>query len=436
MKISSHVRKTRSRAQASRSLLTLTAALLSAGFLFSAHDAQAFSLKDALDAVQAQHLDRQTALKRLEATKERLTMTKASRLPRLSADARAGLSHQQGGGRSETNDSYSASLSASMMIWDFGRTGLKVEASESNVASSEADVKAINQNLAKIVYLAYIDALEAEAVLKQAQANRENAAAHLEETLTLISIGKSTKVDEARFRARLAESEASIIDAQGNVESARLYLSVSIGDTPATVGRIPDPLPDNFLQAELSQNQTVESPTLMALKAAAEAKSKSAEAADAWLRPSLDLSASTGINKTGEMDAMWNSQVALNLSFNFFDGFQSSASAKAEAAEALAARNEVDQSQREIDQQIESARLSLQTAIAQYETQEILVREAELLRNLTEERYKEGLENALSLNDAELSLQSANLSKIRSAFSKARAQVNLAAAMGVLPETL
>jgi outer membrane protein len=135
-------------------------------------------------------------------------------------------------------------------------------------------------------------------------------------------------------------------------------------------------------------------------------------------------------------DFQRSSLVGLSLTFNLFEGFQTSA--RVEQAELEVRKTEEQVSNLEINLRtfIHSLTLQINQARQRIEAQEKTVEQAEQGYKIAGTRLRSGSGTQLEVNDAQLALNQAKVNKIQAIYDYLVAVAELHQALGVLPENI
>ncbi|MGB0661234.1 MAG: TolC family outer membrane protein [Mangrovicoccus sp.] len=130
-------------------------------------------------------------------------------------------------------------MTGSWALFEFGRNKLSVE------AAKEA-VLAARQSLISVEQTVLFQAVQAYTEMRRSQdfvALRRNNVRVLNEEVRAANdrfeVGEVTRTDVAQAEARLAESEANLVSAQGDLETAREAFNLAVGRYPGTLAPPP-----------------------------------------------------------------------------------------------------------------------------------------------------------------------------------------------------
>jgi outer membrane protein len=195
----------------------------------------------------------------LQATQEELPQAQAGWRPIITADAEVVNSDSDSDGGGDDNDtSKSAGLALTQPIYRGGRTVAQTASARAAIAARSQLLRAQEQSIFENAAIAYMDVVRDEALLELQRQNKDLQERQLKATSDRFEVGELTKTDVSQSDARLAEAEANVIDAQGNLHTSRAVFEQIVGVPPGNLASpdvkldIPDTLADVTLQAENS----------------------------------------------------------------------------------------------------------------------------------------------------------------------------------------
>ena len=155
---------------------------------------------------------------------------RTERLPSVNFEARPsqsyGLTFDQTTGQlgSQTTENLSTGLSASITLYDAGRTGALVRQAELNRASAEASAERTRQTIAADVANRFLQLLLDRQLVEIQTEQLENAEAQLDRAERLVELGARPASDLPAQRATVAERVAGVAEATAAVARDRVQL--------------------------------------------------------------------------------------------------------------------------------------------------------------------------------------------------------------------
>jgi outer membrane protein TolC len=172
-------------------------------------------------------------------------------------------------------------------------TVLQIRAANAEASAADQTLAGARARVAAEVTLAYLDALEAQALLELRQAERDRAAELLRAAEGRFAVGSVPELDVLQARLALGDAELALMEAQTAAEAARLGLREHLGagaDVPSALAEpvLPDAasLPS---EDELRRRVLDESTELAALRASRSAAALARNAERMRLIPTVSL---------------------------------------------------------------------------------------------------------------------------------------------------
>lgn len=367
--------------------------------------------------------------------------SRAPLLPQLELSGRYGMDArwEPGGGLAPSQQgSRSAGLGASVLLYDFGQTRKRWQAAQSSAEAVQQDLAATKEDVVLAVRLAFLDALEARALVGVARQTLDNGQRHLAQIEEFVRVGARPEIDLARLRTQVATARAELVAAENAERLAKVGLRAAMGVTSSEDFELAATTLPAIAAEERSTDELLAAalrarPELASGQAALEAQEQRVGAADAAFLPALRLGVDGSYAVAGKLPggvSPWGASAGLMLSWGLFDGLATRAAVEAEQANLSAARARLDGQQLQIWQQLEQARIGVASARAQVAAAEQSAASAAELMRLAEERYAGGVGSALELADAQLELASARAQQVRSEYDLAAARARLLRAVG------
>ena len=337
----------------------------------------------------------------------------AARMPTL--DASAGVSRSRLAKDQDPRgpgDAYStvrnigASFNYNFDLWGGQRAAWEAALGEARAA--EVDQQAARLTLAANVAKAYSDLGQAHIVRDLAVDDLKRTRQMLDLSKRRLSSGIDSEYQYQQTESLEASSQSQLIDAEKQLQSAKIALAVLLGKGPDRGDELARPAVlkpsavavPAVLPAELLGRR----PDLVAARWRVEAASKNIDASKTRFYPNLNLSASAGAESLLG-DAMLGSasrffSIAPTISLPIFDGGRREAGVKSASAQLDGAtaqyRGQVLNALREVEDQLAALRLLAQ----QTEAQDRAVASATRATKLSDVRYRNGLVSQLDLLDA------------------------------------
>ncbi|EZQ17990.1 type I secretion protein TolC [Halopseudomonas bauzanensis] len=275
-------------------------------------------LADAVRSALNEHPAIAESLSRLDAQQEQVSVARAGYWPQLRGGINTGYRHTTG--RSEE----ALTLSASQMLYDFGKVSSAVEAAASGVDREEASVLLAAEDLIRETTQAFIEARRYEELLELATAQIE-AIGELEALAAKRSaLGASSVSDQMQAQSRREAARAVQLQMQAQRDQWHSALEKLIGSSQRLTLDEAYPQPLEGLCPRLPENFDSAPRVVIAEAERAEAEAAIRQAR-AEQRPTLSLNADFEhyLNRNTEGLQQLDDQelvVSLNLTSNLFQG--------------------------------------------------------------------------------------------------------------------
>lgn len=411
------------------------AALAAAALLLAqAPQAQArdLSLADAI----AQALAANTGL-RVTAQDERTAaaaLREAKGQNGFSLTGSGGLDASQSKGEDRT-DGLSLKLNGTLPLYTGGKNEARIDAAALGTDIASLTTERAREELKYSVIKVYFDALEARKTIAVDQESADNYQAHLTNVQQLYEAGSKARIDVLRASVELSDARQTLIKAQNSYEvdlaTLRNLLNIDRSE-PLT-------LTDDFVYDtfDISLSDCIgyalrSRKDLLADRYTLQQKELAVKEAKAGLRPSVSLSAGTGLSQNFEPSSRdshsWNAGVA--ASWNLFDsGVTRAAIDEAEVARDKAALS-LEKVRQDVDLAVREAYYNMREAEHRMSSTADAVGQAQQDYYIAWEKYRAGEGIMLDVIDAQTALSKARLNEISAQYDYVRCKAQVVAAMG------
>lgn len=428
----------------------MTTAFLAAALLAAP---RVLTLREALESARSNQPQLRQARAQTEAASARARESLSPMLPQLSATAgyqrttantipRPGAPVTQtvggvaGPSRSWTTyNSLSDTVTASQLLFDFGASPNRYQASKAAADAQAAQERATALQVDFTVRQTFFDARANRSLVDVAREALANQQAHLRQTQGFVQAGTRPEIDLVQARTDTANAQVQLINAENAYETSKVALNAAMGapgPTDYDVG--------NEAMQEIAGEDVGSEPLLQeALKTRPEVQSiEDLVRADELTVRALQgnywptISAGAGLTQGGQRltDLGWNVQVGVNLSWNIFQGGLTRAQVSEATANLVSEIAQLDLLKQQLRSDVDAARLAVRAAKASLSaTSEALVNARERLR-LAQQRYAVGVGSAIELGDAQVALTQAAAQAVQSDDRLATARAQLLRALG------
>lgn len=322
---------------------------------------------------------------------------------------------------------YSAVMSFSQPLWDFGRSLNLLRSARLGQAAAQRDVDTAAADVVFSVKVAYYDALAADALLTVAGQTIAQMTQHLERARALVEVGSRPRFDVTRAEVDLQNARIAEIQAKSAVVNSRAALSSSVG-VDSTLYQLVEPA--ETLEPERTIPERVEralrqrpEPLALSARIAAQEALVAARKSNYW--PSLN--ATGQLNWRGaDFPLVRNWQAGATLSVPLLVGGLDYARVQEEEARLESLRAQRANLALEIRRDIEESVRAWTEAKARREVAKVLVVQAQENLELAEGRYAAGAGNNIEVADAQAAMASARGQQVRARYDVSITQAQLA----------
>ncbi len=399
--------------------------------------AVADTLSDAMSAALRTNPTIEARRSRLAATRETLPQARAAALPSVTISGGATQSQREGGGvAGSDSEDWSASASASQLLFGSGAVAASTRQARANIVGAEADYAGAVQTLLLDVTSAYAGLREAQAIVAARQRTAENLETQRKFQQARFDAGASTRTDLAQAEARLAQARTQLIQSQGALAAANeTYMRLvgapagALEPAPAVAG-LPGSL-EEALQLAVQQ-----SPSLLSARAAEESADAAVAATFAARGPRISLEAGSSIGNEfdSNFDDTTSDSVGVRVSLPLFTGGAASSRTRQQRALRQAAGLDRAAAERQVRETVTTAWTSVDTARAAYRSAQEQLAASELAyRGVTLEQDV-GLRATVEVLDQEADLLTSRLALAAAERELAIAERRLLVAVGALTQ--
>lgn len=420
----------------------LSVLLVAFALSVAAPQAQAQSLTDTLIAAyrNSNLLEQNRAV--LRAADEDVAIAVAALRPVVNFIARTQAQFFPGAnlGQPESSLSASLSLSAELLIYDFGRSQLRIDVAGEQVLAVRAGLLNVEQQVLLQAVSAFLEVRTALQTVQLREANVRLIERELNAAQQRFEVGEITRTDISIAEARLAGARSTLATAQGDLAIARENFRVAVGDYPgqlATPPRVPQ-LPRSLGAA--NDIARIRHPSVVQAQHEVLVADMNVQIAALARQGSVSGTASTTLSRrqdslrglpstTGGQDS-----VTLGLSYArpLYQGGQLSASHRKAIAFRDASRANLHQTVATVLQNLGRAWANLDVAIARIDASERQIAAAESAYRGVSEEARLGARTTLDVLNAEQELLDARTSLIVAEASRQQAAYSVLQAMGLM----
>ncbi|WP_306606329.1 TolC family outer membrane protein [Paracoccus sp. WLY502] len=332
----------------------------------------------------------------------------------------------------------SLQIGAQMTLYDWGRSQLAIDAAKEQVLATRQGLVAVEQDILLAATVAFFDIKQAAERVALQQNSVEVLTRERQAAQDRFDVGEITVTDVALADAQLAQTQAGLASAQGDLEIAREGYLAATGRLP---GRLDAPPPLPRLPASVDEARAIgqrNHPLIAQAQRQAAAAELGVAIAAAERNPTLTGNIGVGVTRSpqtqlgGQYDTRDSASVGLELNQTIYSGGRLSAAHRRAMALRDEARAVLLNVSRRISQQVGESWANIDVARAQISAIDEQIAAAQQAYNGVREEAALGARTTLDVLDAEQSLLEARADKIAAEANLQLAHYQLLAAMGRL----
>ncbi|MFM2151974.1 MAG: hypothetical protein RL199_409 [Pseudomonadota bacterium] len=329
---------------------------------------------------------------------------------------------------------YSAAISASQTLWDFGRTHALVEAARSQQAVTTLDRREAEADLAVAVKTAYFAVLGAERLRSAAEASLEAAKRHLSLAEAAVQVGQKPPYDAVRAKVDVGNASLSRLQADNAVRLARADLARAVGEDVS--GRLlAEPVTDRAEVApieSLLEHALAHRPEVAEQDARIAAQTAQLDAAQSQYWPTLALTGQAN-ERGSQAPLVPNWQAGATLTVPLLAGGGDAARLEQQKSLLASLRRAREAMVLDLKRDLEKQLASLSEARGRQDALSKMLEQVREGLRLAEGRYAAGLATIVELGDAQANLASTEAQAIRASLDEAVARAGLERLVGGAP---
>jgi len=429
---------------ASRHTIVLATAGLLVAAPLSAQRAQV-TLAEAITMAEQAQPRMVQALGQVRSTGTRVRTARGAYLPNLnfSAGGSSSFSESQrvnsttgeiesGGSRSQ---SISTQLSTSIEVFDGFRRGNDLAVARANEAAADAGLVDARFQQALQTTNQFLDALASRRLLIVREASVRRAEEQLKTSVARLQAGAATRSDSLRSLVGVGNAQLQLLTTQAQLATAEANLGRLIGQSERVAAtddsafyRIVTAIDTAVLRGEA----VARSPQVLSAEAAVRASEAGLRASRSDYWPSLNLSASYGLNGSSSNDytLLSRNSVGLSLSWPLFNRFGREQNVTLQAIAVDNARASAEEMRRLIVANMTTQLANLEAARLRIEISGRSVEAAQEDLRVQQERYRLGASTILDVLTTQEQLTQAEIDAVNAWFDYLRAKAQIEALIG------
>ncbi len=354
----------------------------------------------------------------IESSKEKSRFEKGYYLPNLNFTFTAGKSNLNISGIDLDGSGMVGKISASQLLYDFGKTTGRIDASKLDVKAEEARLKRTIAKKILDVKVRYYNLLKAKSIIDVNEKDIELQKEQLRRAKRYFESGIRTLIDVTDAKVRLTQARLTLNNSRYDLKLKRALLEQTLGVTPyegdyELIYKERDWFEKDVEKALPHVEDSLESLTkfaymhrheLFVLNYKTASAKERVRSAQGEFYPSMYLKADYSRVETDEneptlhLDNVWDAGVVLN--WNLFKGFQSEATVENAKIERLRLQVEQKRLRLKIKREVIQSYLEVQRSKDAITLSKEVVNASLQKFQQAQKRYEHGLSDYIELQDA------------------------------------
>lgn len=322
----------------------------------------------------------------------------------------------------------SLSVTANMLLYDFGRSQLAVEAAKETVLATRAALLDIENTVLLNTVTAYMNVRRSEAFVNLRQNNVRLLTEQLRATRDRFEVGEVTRTDVSLAEARLAAARSGLAAEQGGLARAREQYKAVVGQYPGRLAPPPAPPAIPGTEEAARDIARAENPQVRQVRHQVKAVELVAEQAARGMYPSLNASGRVSVDDNGD-DSL---SLGLDLTGPIYQGGAIASRQRQAQAQKDQVRAQLYTTGLLVDQQVGNAYANLAVSVASIDASDRQVRAAQLALEGVREELQLGARTTLEVLDQEQELLDAQTNRVAAEVDRYLAVYQVLDAMGLL----
>jgi len=193
-----------------------------------------FTIDECIDYALNNDPEVKIAKQQVNVYKSRIGQAKSDYFPRLGAGTRYNFAHNKVDDNSASQNTFGVDATVNQLIWNFGKTGAKINMQKYNEQSSEFDLEFEILVTVYKVKMAYYEVLAAKAGHSVSRKTVRINKLNYERTKALFEEGLKSKIDVVNAEVNYTDSKIQLVAAEHAYEVAKINLANSMYYTEGT----------------------------------------------------------------------------------------------------------------------------------------------------------------------------------------------------------
>jgi outer membrane protein len=322
----------------------------------------------------------------------------------------------------------SLGLTASLLLYDFGRSNLRVDAAKETVLATRSALKDVENSVLLSTVRAYLSVRRSEAFVDLRQNNVRLLTEQLRATRDRFEVGEVTRTDVSLAEARLAAARSGLAAEQGGLARAKEQYKAVVGQYPGNLAPPPPPpaIPASEEAARSVARQN--NPQIEQVQHQVKAVELIVEQSARSIYPTLRATGRVGLDDDGD----GSTSIGIELGGPIYQGGAIASQVRQAQAQRDQVRAQLYTTGLLVDQQVGNAYANLAVAIASIDATDRQVRAAQLALEGVREELQLGARTTLEVLDQEQELLDAQTNRVSSGVDRVVAIYEVLDSIGLL----
>lgn len=373
-----------------------------------ADELRILSLQECIDIALKKNPEILASKEQVQKSFFKIEEARSGYFPEIELSAGAQRSYQENRTGSDYLSQYSAGLSLTQTLFDFGKTFKKIEIQKELYKSTHWENKDIILQTVYNVKKAYFGVLKAKKQNETAQEVLRQAQKHLELARGFYEVGLKPKIEVTKAEVEASNAKLSLITAQRQLKEAFLNLKIAMGmvDMPDF-----DIKEEGYALRKLHEDEALNiaierNPQLQAIRFNKQASVLTEEMVKREYFPTFTGSGNYGYTGKDSLQQNWSLLFQMNLPL--FSGWSTTYKLKQARADIAYYSYKEESLRQQITSQIKNLFIQLKEASQKIDTLKIALKQAKENLDLAMGRYEVGVGTSIEVVDAIVLYEQAN----------------------------
>lgn len=324
-------------------------------------------------------------------------------------------------------------LSAQLLLYDFGRSQLSIDAAKESVLATRQALVSAEQSVLLRAALSFFEIKRNQEFVRLRQNNVRVIGVELRAARDRFEVGEVTRTDVSIAEARLAAARSALVAAQGGLAQAIEEYRAAVGRRPGKLAPAPR-VPRTANSVEEAKRIALRNhPEMLKIQHEVKAAEIGVLVAEAAMKPTVSITGSYGLTQNYGNDGFSNGgSIGVGASGPIYQGGRLSSLARQAMAQRDSVRAGLHQVRHALAQDVGNAWAQLQVARASRVASNEQVRSSRVAFRGVREEATLGARTTLDVLDAEQELLDAQANLISAVIDEQEAAYTLLASMGWL----